>query len=70
VPDAKWSERPLAVVAFKPGASATPDEMRAFLAEKFPKFWLPDVFEVIDAIPRTSTGKFQKTELRRRYRSS
>ncbi len=68
VPDAKWSERPLAVVAFKPGASASPEEMRAFLAERFPKFWLPDAFEVIDAIPRTSTGKFQKTELRKRYR--
>ena len=48
--------------------SATPDELRAFLAPKFPKFWLPDAFEFIDAIPRTSAGKFQKMALRERFR--
>jgi fatty-acyl-CoA synthase len=34
----------------------------------FPKFWLPDAFEFIDAIPRTSADKFKKTELRERYK--
>jgi len=52
----------------KPGASASPSELRDFLAPHFPKFWLPDVFEFIDAIPRTSAGKFQKTALRERFR--
>jgi fatty-acyl-CoA synthase len=64
----KWSERPVAVYVLKPGATASADELRAFLADKFPKFWLPDAFEAIDAIPRTSAGKFRKTELRTRYR--
>jgi fatty-acyl-CoA synthase len=64
----KWSERPIAAVVFKPGASATPDELRAFLAPRFAKFWLPDAFVVVDAIPRTSAGKFKKTELRERFR--
>lgn len=68
VPSAKWSERPLAAVVLKPGAAASPDELRAFLAPHFPKFWLPDVFEFIDAIPRTSAGKFQKSELRARFK--
>ncbi len=68
VASAKWSERPLAAVVLKPGASASPDELRAFLAPRFPKFWLPDAFEFIDAIPRTSAGKFQKSELRKRFR--
>jgi fatty-acyl-CoA synthase len=63
----KWTERPLAAVVLKPGASADPDELRAFLAPKFPKFWLPDAIVYIDAIPRTSAGKFQKAELRRRF---
>ena len=34
----------------------------------FPKFWLPDAFEFIDAIPRTSAGKFKKTALRERFK--
>src|SRR2546427_546244 len=68
VPDMTWSERPLAAVVLKAGASATPAELRAFLAPRFPKFWLPDAFEFIDAIPRTSAGKVQKAALRERFR--
>jgi fatty-acyl-CoA synthase len=68
VASAKWSERPLATVVLKPGASASPDDLRAFLAPQFPKFWLPDAFEFIDAIPRTSAGKFQKSALRARFK--
>jgi fatty-acyl-CoA synthase len=69
VPHPRWTERPLAVYVLKPGATVTADELRAYLATKFVKFWLPDAFEQIDAIPRTSAGKFQKTTLRERYRS-
>ena len=69
VPHPKWSERPIAVYVLKPGATASHDELRAHLAAKFPKFWLPDAFEAIETIPRTSAGKFRKTELRERYRS-
>ena len=64
----KWAERPLAAVVLKPGARATPAELQAFLAPQFPKFWLPDAFEFIDAIPRTSAGKFKKSELRQRFK--
>jgi fatty-acyl-CoA synthase len=68
VASAKWTERPLAAVVLKSGASATPGELRAFLAPQFPKFWLPDAFEFVDSIPRTSAGKFQKAELRQRFK--
>ncbi|MDB4958714.1 MAG: long-chain fatty acid--CoA ligase [Myxococcales bacterium] len=64
----KWSERPLAAIVLKQGASCTADELRAFLAPNFAKFWLPDAFVFIDAIPRTSAGKFKKTELRQQFR--
>ena len=63
----KWTERPLAVVVLKPGVPASPEDLRDFLAPRFPKFWLPDAFAFIDAIPRTSAGKFQKGELRKRF---
>jgi acyl-CoA synthetase (AMP-forming)/AMP-acid ligase II len=64
----KWDERPVAAVVLKPGANASADELRAFLAPQFAKFWLPDAFEFIDAIPRTSAGKFKKSALRERFK--
>ncbi|HEU0035748.1 MAG TPA: long-chain fatty acid--CoA ligase [Kofleriaceae bacterium] len=64
----KWSERPLAVVVLKPGMQATADELREHLAPRFAKFWLPDEVVFVDSIPRTSAGKFKKTELREQFR--
>ena len=64
----KWDERPIAAVVLKPGQSASPDELRSFLAPNFAKFWLPDAFEFIDAIPRTSAGKFKKSALRDQFK--
>ena len=64
----KWDERPIAAVVLKPGAVASPSDLRSFLAPQFPKFWLPDAFEFVDAIPRTSAGKFKKSALRERFK--
>src|SRR6202042_1391262 len=41
VPDEKWGERPLAAVVLQPGATVTPEELRAFLAERIPRWQLP-----------------------------
>jgi fatty-acyl-CoA synthase len=67
IPDERWGERPLAVVALKEGAQASPEELREHLAQNFAKWQLPERFEFIDAIPRTATGKFKKTDLRERF---
>lgn len=67
IPHPKWQERPLAAVVLKDGVSATPEELRAFLAETFAKWQLPDAFVFVDAIPRTSVGKFKKIVLRERF---
>ncbi len=67
VPDAKWGERPLAVVVLKPGQSATQEELCDYLAPKFAKFWLPDGFEFVTEIPRSSTGKMMKAKLREQF---
>jgi len=64
VPHPKWEERPLAVVVLKQDAKATPEELRAFLAARFAKWQIPDAFIFVDAIPRTSVGKFLKSKLR------
>jgi len=60
-------ERPLAAVVLKDGAQATPEELRAFLAQSFAKWQLPDAFVFIEAIPRTSVGKFKKIALREQF---
>jgi fatty-acyl-CoA synthase len=67
IPHPKWQERPLAAIVLKDGVSATAEELRAFLAKTFAKWQLPDAFVFIDAIPRTSVGKFKKLALREQF---
>jgi fatty-acyl-CoA synthase len=68
IPDEKWSERPLACIVVKPGLQADAAALNAhLLAHGFAKWQLPDRYEPVDAVPRTSTGKFWKLELRRRF---
>lgn len=67
VPDKKWMERPFVYVVPKPGKTVSPAELKEFLAGKFAKFWIPEGYAVIDAIPKTSVGKFLKSALREKY---
>ncbi len=67
VPDEKWSERPLAVVVLREGEQVAADELRAFLAPTFAKWWLPERFEFVAEIPKTAVGKFRKTALREQF---
>jgi fatty-acyl-CoA synthase len=64
VPDDRWQERPRAYVV--PTAPVSADELRGFLAERFPRFWVPDQVVFVDQIPLTSVGKFDKRALRTR----
>ena len=68
IPDDKWSERPLACIALKPGQTADAQALNAhLLAHGFAKWQLPDRYETIAAVPRTSTGKFWKLKLREQF---
>ncbi|HXY72886.1 MAG TPA: long-chain fatty acid--CoA ligase [Actinomycetota bacterium] len=67
-PHERWQERPIAFVVLRQGASATADELVAFLAPRFPKWWLPDEVLFVGEIPKTSVGKFDKRALRARVR--
>jgi fatty-acyl-CoA synthase len=64
VPHPKWQERPLAVVILKEGRTAEPAELRAFLAETFASWQLPDAFVFVSQLPYTATGKVMKRKLR------
>lgn len=67
IPHPKWQERPLAVVVLRDGAAISAEELRAFLADRFAKWQLPDAFVFEKEIPRTSVGKFLKAKLREQY---
>ncbi|MBS1526162.1 MAG: long-chain fatty acid--CoA ligase [Bacteroidetes bacterium] len=67
VPDQKWMERPFAYVVLREAAAVSRDELKAYLSDKFAKFWIPEKYDFIDAIPKTSVGKFLKSALREKY---
>ena len=64
-PDERWQERPLACVVRKEGTDVSCDELCAHLAERVPKWWIPDEYAFIDEVPKTSVGKFDKKVLRK-----
>lgn len=65
----KWQERPLACIAPRPEFrdAITKQELLDFLAERVAKWWLPDDIVFIDAVPKTSVGKFNKRALRAQF---
>jgi len=67
IPDDKWIERPFAYVVLREGKNFSRAELDEFLCARFAKFWTPDGYAVIDAIPKTSVGKFFKSALREKY---
>jgi len=71
VPHERWQERPLACVVPKPEHkdSLTEKEILEYLTPLVAKWWLPDEVVFIDAVPKTSVGKFDKKVLRERFKN-
>ncbi|MBO0779074.1 MAG: long-chain fatty acid--CoA ligase [Ktedonobacteraceae bacterium] len=69
IPHAKWGERPLACVVPKPDAldQVSKEEILDYLRARVAKWWLPDDVVFIEAVPKTSVGKFDKKVLRTQY---
>jgi fatty-acyl-CoA synthase len=74
IPDPKWGERPLVILVprqeFK--GKLTVDEMKGYMKKladegRIPQYGLPERYEFVDALPRTSVGKVSKVELRKTY---
>ena len=70
--DAKWGERPLALVVLKPGmaadAKAIQDHLGRFAAAgTISKYAVPGTVLFVDAIEKTSVGKLDKKLLRQKY---
>jgi 3-(methylthio)propionyl---CoA ligase len=68
VPDSRWAERPLLIVTPRPNCSPGREALLAFLAQRFPRWMLPDDVVVLEELPHTATGKVMKSRLREMFR--
>ncbi len=68
-PDAKWGETPVAYVELKPGAGVTADELISHCRTQLAGYKVPREIR-FEEIPKTSTGKIQKFQLRERAKSA
>jgi fatty-acyl-CoA synthase len=74
IPDEKWGERPLIIVVLKPEFKnkLSGEDLRRFMLKfaqegKLPKYGVPDKYEFVEEIPKTSVGKIDKKVLRKSY---
>ena len=67
----KWQERPLACIAplEQHRGNITKQEILDFLVGKIAKWWLPDDIVFLEAVPKTSVGKFNKRALREQFKN-
>ncbi|MCZ0912343.1 long-chain-fatty-acid--CoA ligase [Gordonia amicalis] len=64
VPHPRWQERPVAYIVGDDGLDV--DEVAAELADRVPRWWMPEKIVIVDHLPRTSVGKLDKRTLRER----
>ena len=64
----KWDERPILIVARKPGAEVTREELLAFYEGKTAKWQIPDDVVFVETMPLGATGKILKTRLREQFK--
>lgn len=75
VADAKWGERPVALVVKKPGTDPSEQAVKAVVAEYadkgvISKYGIPDRIVFVEALPRTSVGKLDKKQMRADYQEN
>jgi fatty-acyl-CoA synthase len=63
----KWDERPLLIIECAKGATATKEDILAYLDGKIAKWWMPDDVQFVEAIPLGATGKINKLALRETF---
>jgi long-chain acyl-CoA synthetase len=56
-PDARLGETPVAMVELRESASADPNELMEFLRSRLARYEIPTEIAIVDAIPRTPSGK-------------
>ena len=67
VPDERWGEGPKAIVVRRPGCTPSEEELIEFARARIARFKVPRSVDFVDALPRNTSGKILKRELRRTY---
>jgi O-succinylbenzoate-CoA ligase len=67
IPSEKWGETPLAVVVAAPDQSPTPESLKAWCKENLAGYKVPQLYELVDVLPRNASGKLLKPRLREQY---
>ncbi|WP_395154365.1 long-chain fatty acid--CoA ligase [Ilumatobacter sp.] len=67
VPNDKWGEVGLAVIALKPGATLDRSTVIEYCVTRLAKFKIPNDIAIVEALPRNATGKVLKRELRTQF---
>lgn len=67
VPDPKWNEVGRAIVALKPGATVSAEELLAFCEAQLARYKIPKAVVFVEALPRNTLGKVIRAELKERY---
>jgi len=70
VPDEKWGEVGRAVLVAREGRAPDPDEVLASLSGRLAPYKIPKTAVVVDALPRTASGKLVKADVRRLHGTS
>jgi benzoate-CoA ligase len=68
--DSDGLTKPKAFVVLKPGASATEEELKAFVKERLAPYKYPRYWAFVPELPKTATGKIQRFKLRDIERSA
>jgi acyl-CoA synthetase (AMP-forming)/AMP-acid ligase II len=63
----KWGETPLAIVVAAPGTAPTPESLKAYCKENLAGYKVPQLYEMVDALPRNASGKLLKPTLRAQF---
>ncbi len=70
IPDERLGEEVKAVIALKPGATATAEDIMAFVKERVAAYKYPRTIQFVDTLPKGATGKILKKELKAQLEAS
>jgi acyl-CoA synthetase (AMP-forming)/AMP-acid ligase II len=75
VPDEVWGEKAMAVIKLVPGSTKTEEDLIEFLKRegvdkgRITKWMLPKLVAIVDHVPKTSVGKYNKREIKKNLES-
>ncbi|MEH6590762.1 MAG: long-chain-fatty-acid--CoA ligase [Halioglobus sp.] len=67
IESAKWGETPLAIVVAAPGTNPSAELLEAYCREQLAGYKVPQLYELVDSLPRNASGKLLKPILREQF---